>query len=237
MLEQLPETQRRAILLREWQGLSYREIAAELELSQGAVETLIFRARARSRAASSSRRRRSAGRVRALDWGNLVAGLKTALLGGSAAAKVAATVAVVSATTVVAAQIRFNISATGAGRPKTHARPGCAPSARHALDALRRQAGAQAVGRAVGCALGRPQDRGPRRARRPPAPGQDARPRVGSAGTPRGTPAHAAKPAARTHAQPRASRRAQPAPGTPPSQARPGQGANAHSSSQEQGKS
>ena len=44
-LEGMPETQRRAILLREWQGLSYREIAEELELSQAAVETLIFRAR------------------------------------------------------------------------------------------------------------------------------------------------------------------------------------------------
>src|SRR6185312_14752064 len=45
VLERLPENQRRAILLREWQGLSYREIAEELELSQSAVETLIFRAR------------------------------------------------------------------------------------------------------------------------------------------------------------------------------------------------
>jgi RNA polymerase sigma-70 factor, ECF subfamily len=44
-LEAMPENQRRAIVLREWQGLSYREIAAELELSQAAVETLIFRAR------------------------------------------------------------------------------------------------------------------------------------------------------------------------------------------------
>jgi RNA polymerase sigma factor (sigma-70 family) len=32
VLEQMPEAQRRAILLREWQGLSYREIAQELEL-------------------------------------------------------------------------------------------------------------------------------------------------------------------------------------------------------------
>jgi len=44
-LEQLSDNQRRAILLREWKGLSYREIAVELELSQGAVEMLIFRAR------------------------------------------------------------------------------------------------------------------------------------------------------------------------------------------------
>ena len=44
-LERMPENQRRAILLREWQGLSYREISEELGLSQAAVEMLIFRAR------------------------------------------------------------------------------------------------------------------------------------------------------------------------------------------------
>src|SRR5436309_1873840 len=32
VLEQMPENQRRAILLREWQGMSYREIGEELEL-------------------------------------------------------------------------------------------------------------------------------------------------------------------------------------------------------------
>src|SRR5437588_4216941 len=45
VLERMPENQRRAILLREWQGLSYREIADEMQVSQAAVETLIFRAR------------------------------------------------------------------------------------------------------------------------------------------------------------------------------------------------
>ena len=44
-LAHLPENQRRGILLREWQGLSYAEIADELGLSVGAVETLLFRAR------------------------------------------------------------------------------------------------------------------------------------------------------------------------------------------------
>src|SRR3954471_14458687 len=44
-LAHLPERQRRAILLREWQGLSYAEIAAELRLSVSAVETLLYRAR------------------------------------------------------------------------------------------------------------------------------------------------------------------------------------------------
>jgi RNA polymerase sigma factor (sigma-70 family) len=103
VLEEMPESQRRAILLREWQGLSYREIAEELELSQAAVETLLFRAR-RTLASGLERppeRRRAA---RAADWGNLLTALKSLVVGGSAAAKVAATVAAVSATTVVAAE-------------------------------------------------------------------------------------------------------------------------------------
>ncbi len=121
VLERLPESQRRAILLREWQGLSYREIAAELELSQGAVETLIFRAR-RSLASGleqplEPKRRRVA---RAFDWGNVFAGLKAALIGGSVAAKVAATVAVVSATTVVAAEPLQHQRHHVANVPKAH---------------------------------------------------------------------------------------------------------------------
>src|SRR5947209_11549778 len=44
-LDAMPEQQRRALLLREWQGLSYKEIGEELGLSQPAVETLLFRAR------------------------------------------------------------------------------------------------------------------------------------------------------------------------------------------------
>lgn len=44
-LADLTDLQRRAILLREWRGLSYQEIAGELALSSSAVETLIFRAR------------------------------------------------------------------------------------------------------------------------------------------------------------------------------------------------
>jgi RNA polymerase sigma factor (sigma-70 family) len=103
-LEQMPEAQRRAILLREWQGLSYREIADELELSQAAVETLIFRAR-RSLASGLEQppepRRRIA---RSLDWGTALTGLKSLLVGGTTAAKIAATVAAVSATTVVATE-------------------------------------------------------------------------------------------------------------------------------------
>jgi RNA polymerase sigma-70 factor (ECF subfamily) len=44
-LEALEPRQREALLLREWRGLSYTEIATVLELSQSAVESLLFRAR------------------------------------------------------------------------------------------------------------------------------------------------------------------------------------------------
>lgn len=44
-LRAIPESQRKALLLREWQGLSYEEIGTELGLSQAATEALLFRAR------------------------------------------------------------------------------------------------------------------------------------------------------------------------------------------------
>jgi RNA polymerase sigma factor (sigma-70 family) len=101
-LEAMPESQRRAILLREWQGLSYREIAAELELSQSAVEMLIFRAR---RALANGLRGVPApNKHRAalgLNLSSLLEGLKSLLCG--AAAKVAVTAAVVAASVSVGA--------------------------------------------------------------------------------------------------------------------------------------
>ncbi|HEY8192353.1 MAG TPA: sigma-70 family RNA polymerase sigma factor [Gaiellaceae bacterium] len=89
-LRRLAPRQREVLLLREWKGLSYNEIATELGLSPGAVETLIFRAR-RSLAQNlqSPQRLRSRLRVPGLQVGSLIAWLKS-LLGGSAAVKVAA---------------------------------------------------------------------------------------------------------------------------------------------------
>jgi RNA polymerase sigma factor (sigma-70 family) len=104
-LASMPEQQRRAILLREWQGLSYREIAEELELSQSAVETLIFRAR-RSLAQGLEQpdlfkrpKRKGLRRaLRALDFGSIAAAAKTLLSAGAAAkATAAAAVAVTAA--------------------------------------------------------------------------------------------------------------------------------------------
>jgi RNA polymerase sigma factor (sigma-70 family) len=85
----LTEAQRRAILLREWQGLSYREIADELDLSQAAVETLLFRAR-RALAA----RLRGAGSF--LPW------LKSFAGGGAGSLALGATVVAVTAAGTIA---------------------------------------------------------------------------------------------------------------------------------------
>lgn len=103
-LAHMPQNQRRAILLREWQGLSYHEIADELGLSQSAVETLIFRARRSLAANLESEPERPAALARAraaLDVGSLLAAAKT-LIGGGAAAKAAAAAVAVSGVAVVA---------------------------------------------------------------------------------------------------------------------------------------
>ena len=82
-LAEMPDAQRRALLLREWQGLSYREIAAELEVSQSAVETLIFRAR-RSLARRLEAPRERLRRVgQAIDVGAALSALKGALSTGA----------------------------------------------------------------------------------------------------------------------------------------------------------
>jgi RNA polymerase sigma factor (sigma-70 family) len=103
-LAALPEQQRRAILLREWQGLSYREVAAEMELTQGAVETLIFRAR-RSLAAALDAPETPTRRARlahAFDGGALLASLKSAL-GASLSGNLATGLAVAASATAIAA--------------------------------------------------------------------------------------------------------------------------------------
>ena len=93
-LERMPENQRRAILLREWQGLSYREISEQLDLSQAAVEMLIFRARRTLAGAleqpGEEKKRRVGRKVGSL--GSILGALKT-LLGGGAAIKAAAVAA------------------------------------------------------------------------------------------------------------------------------------------------
>jgi RNA polymerase sigma factor (sigma-70 family) len=99
-LAQLTDNQRRAILLREWQGLSYREIAAELETTESAVETLLFRAR-RALARRLDRTRAWAG----IDAGTVLAWAKS-LLGGAGLKVGAATVVVVAGVTAADPALR-----------------------------------------------------------------------------------------------------------------------------------
>ena len=101
VLERMPERQRRAILLREWRGLTYREIAAELQLSQAAVEALIFRARRTLARGLEQPPRGRRHRFHGAFATNMAGTVKAALVSGSVGAKIAATVAVVSATTIV----------------------------------------------------------------------------------------------------------------------------------------
>ena len=102
-LQGLPDTQRRAILLREWRGLSYAEIAGELKLTQSAVETLIFRAR-RSLAANLDAmvvKPRLFARVRhTVELGWLLPALRSLFEGGVAVKAATAAVAVSSVAVV-----------------------------------------------------------------------------------------------------------------------------------------
>ncbi|HYZ19827.1 MAG TPA: sigma-70 family RNA polymerase sigma factor [Gaiellaceae bacterium] len=100
-LATLPASQRNALLLREWRGLSYREIAAELGLTVAAVETLIFRARrgvARALERDSGIRARLGG---VLDLGSVFGALK-GMFSGAAAVKVAAAATVIALATLPA---------------------------------------------------------------------------------------------------------------------------------------
>jgi RNA polymerase sigma-70 factor, ECF subfamily len=150
----LPEQQRRAILLREWQGLSYREVATEMGLSQGAVETLIFRAR-RSLAAALEPEEAPERRARflgLLDGGALLGTVKSALA-GSLGPSLAAGLAVTVSTAVIAATPLGNIRAPALAAPEAAAEQEAArrpaprvASADHDRASAEREAAAKAGG-------------------------------------------------------------------------------------------
>ena len=143
-LEHMPEQQRRAILLREWQGLSYREIATDMGLSVAAVETLIFRAR-RSLAQllegepeTGSRRRLT----RALDLGSLAAALKSALAGTSGV-KLAATAAALASAVLIATPT-LSQDASRSALPARAPAPAMTVSEERTVEAVARNAAAAA---------------------------------------------------------------------------------------------
>jgi RNA polymerase sigma factor (sigma-70 family) len=129
VLEEMPENQRRAILLREWQGLTYREISDELGLSQAAVETLIFRARRAlaqglEQDADTWKKRLRRG----ADVGGVIACVKTLIGGGGAAAiKIGTTTAIVATAAVAAATAP--IAPKHASAQRAHAAKSAKPAA------------------------------------------------------------------------------------------------------------
>ena len=98
-LQELPDRYRTVILLREWQGLSYREIAEATGQSEAAIEMLVFRARR----ALAERLERADVRSGALSLSSLYSLLKS-LLGGAglkaAATGLAATAAAIAVATL-----------------------------------------------------------------------------------------------------------------------------------------
>ena len=132
----LSEHQRRAILLREWQGLSYAEVGARLGLTQSAVETLIFRAR-RSLAAAleNPAKRRRLRLAHAFDVAGLLAVVK-GWFAGNAAAQLTVAVAVAATAATVAAD------PVGVWRDRTPITP--TPAAEQS-SAAERTAGARVV--------------------------------------------------------------------------------------------
>jgi RNA polymerase sigma-70 factor (ECF subfamily) len=140
-LGEIPTRQRRALLLREFEGHSYEEIASELGVSVAAVETLLFRARRavaqqleQSGATSGTRRSAAAGAVELFRWffGGAAAPLKLAavtaavattaalsLVTGHKPAPVAPPVIVKHSAVVPVSEVRPRSSARATVRPVT----------------------------------------------------------------------------------------------------------------------
>jgi RNA polymerase sigma factor (sigma-70 family) len=172
VLEEMPENQRRAILLREWQGLTYREISAELGLTQAAVETLIFRAR-RSLAQGLEEQKRGATLKKcartSANAGGALASIKMLLGGGGAAAvkltasALAIATAAVAASSSTPAQKKTHHTASAKARGTATAKRG-----RAVTPSTRVSAGAGIATPGISGERGRPAGRRPERNR--PAP-------------------------------------------------------------------
>jgi RNA polymerase sigma factor (sigma-70 family) len=129
-LAELPETQRRGILLREWQGLSYAEIADELGVSVGAVETLLFRAR-RNLAARLQHVRSAVG---ALDIASLAAVCRSVFRGSLLKVGLVGAGASMALVPVISAEVSPALAERGANvsvaplTPLAAPKPGSAPA-------------------------------------------------------------------------------------------------------------
>lgn len=127
-LQALPDQQRQAVLLRDWRGLSYEEVAAQLGVSHAAVETLIFRGRRtlaellREEPRTTRRRLQSLGSL-----GSFFSAIKTAFTGGAVATKVA--MAAIAAVALSGAGAVAATSVHSGGNPPVQAPAVTPPSA------------------------------------------------------------------------------------------------------------
>jgi len=159
-LKRMPERYRTVIVLREWQGLSYREIGEELGLSEAAVEMLVFRAR---RSLAEQLEQAGAQRTRALDLGSLLGFLKTGF--GGVAVKTAVTALAVTATATAVA-----VTTAEHARHRGHAKP-VAPLTRMPTKRLSGRLTGAAGGQARSPRAQRPTVRAEPSAKRTVAPG------------------------------------------------------------------
>src|SRR3954451_10086412 len=111
-LAKLPEVQRRAFVLREWQGCTYAEIAEAKDTTETTVPALVFRPLKTLMQALSDERRPSR-LVGGLNAGSLLGWLKS-LLGGTAAK-----LAVAGAVVGIAAGVPLVRPHTPTAKPKT----------------------------------------------------------------------------------------------------------------------
>ena len=125
-LASIPESQRHALLLREWQGLSCDEVASKLGTSRAATNALLTRARrSLAKAMTAVPQLPALG----LDFGSLFVKLKALVAGGTA--KVAATtlaVAGIAAGGVVAERTIVERDAPQPGRAGETLEPGLGSS-------------------------------------------------------------------------------------------------------------
>lgn len=122
----LEPSQRRAVVLREWHGLSYHEIASLLDRSPRAVEALLLRAR-RSLALALDKDHRLR---RGLNLGSLLTPLRTLLSSGAAktAAVLVATGATVAAAPTVGHAVADLLESPPGGATSTLDRPAVSES-------------------------------------------------------------------------------------------------------------
>jgi RNA polymerase sigma-70 factor, ECF subfamily len=115
-LASIPAAQRRALVLREWHGLSAGDVAAQLGMSQPATYALLTRARRSLTHAFTALPQRAALTLASIVY-DLRSHVKT-LLGG-AATKAAATTTVVAAVVVIGASAPIRSTENSGSRPLT----------------------------------------------------------------------------------------------------------------------